>query len=579
MRIIVLLSVSAVLLFIVGWIGVRGLVAKGELEAAIPLATTIKKSLLSNEPERAATQLATLQSHTATAVSLTGDVIWRAVELLPVVGSNLTAFREAAEVIDTVSSEALSPVVELAGTIDVSSFKPIDGQINLDPILDAQDNVALADDVVRDALDKTRDIDTSYTLAPVTAAIKQLDKVLADASSTLSSVRTTVNLLPGMLGVDGPRNYLLIFQNNAETRTLGGNPASLALLHVDDGRIDLTSQASSKELRTGVPALDLDPALLELYGNNLAPTAITGYVQNITMIPDFATTATLAKAMWERRFGDQIDAVVSFDPVALGYLLGATGEVQMSTGDVLTEDNVVSLLLYEVYGRYTDFGQQDAFFAEAARGVFDLVKSGKGKSKDLLAAMGKAVAEGRLLVWSSVAEEQEVIETTDFSGILPLTNEPTTVVGVYFNDLTTAKINYFMDATVDVSAPVCSSGGFDTVATVTLTSRVPVDAATVLPAYVLGASENGEMYVETVVLGPIGAAYSTYDPGTGASLVNSGVDKGRPVARVSMLLLPGETKTISVTMASPAGKYGPLMVKTTPLVTPTALSQSEGSCT
>jgi len=577
-RIIVLLSVSAVLLFIVGWIGVRGLVAKGELEAAIPLATTIKKSLLSNEPERAATQLATLQSHTATAVSLTGDVIWRAVELLPVVGSNLTAFREAAEVIDTVSSEALSPVVELAGTIDVSSFKPIDGQINLDPILDAQDNVALADDVVRDALDKTRDIDTSYTLAPVTAAIKQLDKVLADASSTLSSVRTTVNLLPGMLGVDGPRNYLLIFQNNAETRTLGGNPASLALLHVDDGRIDLTSQASSKELRTGVPALDLDPALLELYGNNLAPTAITGYVQNITMIPDFATTATLAKAMWERRFGDQIDAVVSFDPVALGYLLGATGEVQMSTGDVLTEDNVVSLLLYEVYGRYTDFGQQDAFFAEAARGVFDLVKSGKGKSKDLLAAMGKAVAEGRLLVWSSVAEEQEVIETTDFSGILPLTNEPTTVVGVYFNDLTTAKINYFMDATVDVSAPVCSSGGFDTVATVTLTSRVPVDAATVLPAYVLGASENGEMYVETVVLGPIGAAYSTYDPGTGASLVNSGVDKGRPVARVSMLLLPGETKTISVTMASPAGKYGPLMVKTTPLVTPTALSQSEGSC-
>ena len=578
MRIIVLLSVSAVLLFIVGWIGVRGLVAKGELEAAIPLATTIKKSLLSNEPERAATQLATLQSHTATAVSLTGDVIWRAVELLPVVGSNLTAFREAAEVIDTVSSEALSPVVELAGTIDVSSFKPIDGQINLDPILDAQDNVALADDVVRDALDKTRDIDTSYTLAPVTAAIKQLDKVLADASSTLSSVRTTVNLLPGMLGVDGPRNYLLIFQNNAETRTLGGNPASLALLHVDDGRIDLTSQASSKELRTGVPALDLDPALLELYGNNLAPTAITGYVQNITMIPDFATTATLAKAMWERRFGDQIDAVVSFDPVALGYLLGATGEVQMSTGDVLTEDNVVSLLLYEVYGRYTDFGQQDAFFAEAARGVFDLVKSGKGKSKDLLAAMGKAVAEGRLLVWSSVAEEQEVIETTDFSGILPLTNEPTTVVGVYFNDLTTAKINYFMDATVDVSAPVCSSGGFDTVATVTLTSRVPVDAATVLPAYVLGASENGEMYVETVVLGPIGAAYSTYDPGTGASLVNSGVDKGRPVARVSMLLLPGETKTISVTMASPAGKYGPLMVKTTPLVTPTALSQSEGSC-
>jgi hypothetical protein len=511
-------------------------------------------------------------------VSLTGDPIWRAVEYFPVLGSNLAAFRQAAEVVGTVSDDALSPVVELAGTIDISSFKPIDGQINLDPILDAQQNVAVADDIVREQLDKTRDIDTSMTLGAVTDAIQQLDDVLTDASDTLASVRTTVNLLPGMLGVDGPRNYLLIFQNNAETRTLGGNPASLALLHIDDGRIDLTQQASSEELRSGIPPFDLGPELLNLYGNNLSPNSISGYIQNITMIPDFQTTSLLAKGLWENRFGGTIDAVVSFDPVALSYMLEATGGVTMSTGDELTADNVVPLLLADVYARYEDPLQQDAFFAEAAKKVFDLVKSGKGKSKDLLTQMAKAVNEGRLMVWSSVPEEQEVILTTDFSGILPLKNDPKTVVGVYFNDFSTAKLNYYMDAKVDVTAPVCQPDGFTTTSTITLTSRVPADAST-LPPYVTGLSTKGIIYVDAVVLGPIDGTYTATDLGSSGGVVtNTGVDKGRPVARLSLILNPGESKTITVTMDNAAGDYGPLKIDTTPLVSEIDLGKSEGDC-
>ena len=91
----------------------------------------------------------------------------------------------------------------------------------------------------------------------------------------------------------------------------------------------------------------------------------------------------------------------------------------------------------------------------------------------------------------------------------------------------------------------------------------------------LGLSLDGVINVDTVVLGPIDATYTSMDPGaSGAVLINSGVDKGRPVARVNMTLAPGETKTITVTMTSPAGKYGPLKIRTTPLVTPTTVTES-----
>ena len=245
-----LIGLGILLVGSVAWVGVRGLIAKGDLEAAIPLAQTVKEQLLANEPEKAAAELANLQAHTDTAVALTGDPIWRVAELVPVLGSNLTAFREASEIVGTVSSDALEPVVELAGTIDISSFKPVNGQVDLQPIIDATASVELADDIVAEQLDKALSIDVSQTIQQVDDAVLELQTTLADASETLGSVRTAVNLLPGMLGVDGPRNYLLIFQNNAETRALGGNPASLAVVNVDNGKVDLVQQASSGTLST-----------------------------------------------------------------------------------------------------------------------------------------------------------------------------------------------------------------------------------------------------------------------------------------------------------------------------------------
>ena len=59
------------------------------------------------------------------------------------------------------------------------------------------------------------------------------------------------------------------------------------------------------------------------------------------MFPDFPTAARLAQAMWERAFGVKVDGVISLDPVALSYMIGATADVTLANGEVLTEENVV----------------------------------------------------------------------------------------------------------------------------------------------------------------------------------------------------------------------------------------------
>src|SRR5699024_6881361 len=140
------------------------------------------------------------------------------------------------------------------------------------------------------------------------------------------------HLLPAILGADETRHYLMLFENNAETRGWGGNPASVMLLNVDDGKIDIEQQADTSDFPYGLeqPIMELDPESEALYGDKIGR-----YLQDTTTTIDFRETAHLATAFWDRQFGGDIDGVVSFDPVALGYLLKATGPVELSTGEVL----------------------------------------------------------------------------------------------------------------------------------------------------------------------------------------------------------------------------------------------------
>ena len=52
-----------------------------------------------------------------------------------------------------------------------------------------------------------------------------------------------------MAGADGPRDYLLVFQNNAEIRATGGLPGSWARLHAEDGKLEHRPAGHGRRVR------------------------------------------------------------------------------------------------------------------------------------------------------------------------------------------------------------------------------------------------------------------------------------------------------------------------------------------
>ncbi|MBP1301308.1 DUF4012 domain-containing protein [Curtobacterium sp. 1310] len=547
---VALWSVLAVVLFLilaVAWVGVRGVLAKGHLERAVADVGTLR-SQLADANTSAAQQTATrLEDEASAARSLTSDPVWGAAQFVPFFGTNLRAVREIAVIVDDVAEGAVRPVAGVVGGLGVDSFAPKDGKVDLAPLVKAQPAVAQAAQTLAVADRDAQSIDTSGTLSPVTSATDQLRNAVQSASVQVDTANRVVQLAPAMLGNDGGRNYLLLFQNNAELRAGGGIPGAVALLEARDGFVSLTGLASSADFeKQESSVLPLDPDTRGLYGD------ITGqYMQDVSLTPRFEVTAQLAREMWKRKFGQEVDGVFAMDPVTLSYVLRATGPVQLATGDTLTADNAVQLLLSDVYTKYSDPAVQDAFFASAASAVFDKVSSGGFDAKRFIGALTQGADEGRLRLWSASDDEQQRLDGTALAGELPTASRETRQFGVYLNDGTGSKMDYYLDKTVSVGSSVCRQDGRPTsVVQVTLKNTAPADAATSLPRYVTGGgdfgTEPGKIKTLVAVYAPENAIYlgSTQD---GKQVgVQTATDGGHPVAQLQTLLGPGESTTFRV---------------------------------
>ncbi|WP_394550979.1 DUF4012 domain-containing protein [Agromyces sp. MMS24-JH15] len=578
------ITLIAVLLAAIAWIAIRGLLAKQELDGAVGAAADARAAIVAGDTDAAMAAAEELAGHAVSAADLTSDPVWRAVEAIPLVGPNLATVRVLAATVDEVASGAVLPLASAAGSVGLDAFRPADGRIDLAPIVALQAPAAEASAAVSSARDTLAEVDGADVLAPIADARTQLDDLLTETARAVDALDRASRLVPAMLGANGPRDILLLFQNNAELRTLGGSPAALALVHVDGGAFELTTQADSGDFpRFDPPAVELPLETRALWGDNAAR-----WIHDVTFAPQFPIAATTAREMWRDRFGEEPASVVAFDPVALSYLLTATGPITLSTGDVLTSENAVPFLLQEVYARYpsdspTDTAGQDALFAEVTRAVVAALRTGTAEPRALIDAMVRAGDERRLLIWNADASEQEILAGTTLTGDLPTSTDQTQAFGLYLNDMTGSKMDPYLDVQVAAAGMVCRNDGLPEYQfTVSLANTAPPDAATALPEYVTGGGANG------TPAGAIRTSVHLYsEPGT----YNLGVfrdgqpvpyhptaDAGYTLSRVEVVLQPGETA--EWTFAFLGGEPGirAIDLQHTPLVRTLPIAQGSTDC-
>jgi hypothetical protein len=386
------------------------------------------------------------------------------------------------------------------------------------------------------------------------------------------------DVLPPMLGADGPRTILVMLQNNAELRTGGGITGTFIALRADKGVLTVTKQADSSDFRPRSKAIVPVPAsTTKLYGN-----VVGRFAQNTSITPDFPLTAQLASAWWKTYAGAAPDAVVSIDPIVLKAVLGVTGPVQ-TTGGPLTPENMVDKLLVEPY-LTLDGKQQTALFSKVVRSVFTAVTGGGVDPARLVDALTAPIADGRVSVWSSRAEEQAVLADTPLAGPAARQHDAgPRAYAVYLNDTTGGKMDTLLDVAIAGGIGECRTDDRGTVEiAVTLANTAPADAGRRFPELMTGGGNFG------IAPGHIGTTVSVSAPpgsfvggvtvdGEQAAQVNV-EDAGFVVSAYSVDLAPGQSTTLVFRFDTKSTTtVGPTILHT-PLITDPKMSTREVDC-
>jgi len=544
------LLLALVLLGLAAWLGVRGYQAATALQSAADGVRQIRTDLTGGDTAGLGDRARQVAADAARAEAATADPIWRLAQVLPVVGADAVAVRTVAVALDDLTRDALTPLVDVVAALSPAALTPVDGRIELAPLVAAAPVLESATGSAERVQADVDALDPTALHGPLVSPVAELQSELGTAVETLRLGSRLAALLPPMLGTEGPRTYLTLFLNSAELRSQGGIVGAIAMIRAEDGRVELVDQAGSGDL----PSWD-EPVLPLTDPEIAVATEILGeYVQDTVLIPDTPRAAELTAEMWRRATDQVVDGVVTVDPVALSYVLRATGDVRHPAGEQLSADTLVQTLLFDAYERQSEPSESDAFFASAVAVTFETLAAGDVDPVQLVDAIGQATDERRLSLWSAHPEEQERILGTAVDGAL-LSGGHDDAVGIFLDNSSGWKTDTFLRTSVGLESASCVAGEAQLNLRLDLTSTLPADSSD-LPYYVVGDGSTvpvGTMRMRVSVYTPVDGRVDAVRRGEvfvgapGATLA------GRQVQVMTQSLAGGETASYTFTVTAPAG--------------------------
>ncbi|WP_375000609.1 DUF4012 domain-containing protein [Aeromicrobium sp. CTD01-1L150] len=537
------------------------------LDRAGHAASVLTTQVAHGDVDGAEATLDQLSDDTDTARRRTDGLGWAVLARLPVVGDDVDAIRTVSRELDRVVVQALPAVVEVADEIQLDTFSPQDGRIDLAAVERTLPVVVRTREVLEQAGVEIAAIEPDALFGRLRVPIRDVQRSMASARLAASAAQAAGDLLPTMLGGEGKRRYLLLIQNNAEVRSLGGIPGSFAVVNVNKGRMSMGRQGSALDVRQVE-----DPAVEMTDGErSVFPDTLVRDLRNTTFSPDFPRAAEIAKALTDDALDTSFDGVVSVDPGTLAHLLEGLGPVTLDTGLELTADNVVEELLNGTYRRHADdLAAQDDVFVDAARRIFDAFVAGEGHVQTVLEGLVRASTENRVLLWSAHEEEQERISTTGVAGIPP-GGEDAPRVGLFLNDAAGGKMQYYLQTTHQLRSVRCLDEDQQELTLQThLRSTAPQGD---LPLPITGINpdvERGHQRLNVRVIAPEGGRIESLALDGDPQLVVGGDLDGRQVAIVPVTLEPGDSVALTATMLSSTGQPGRAVLTTTPGIEPAA---------
>ncbi len=286
-----------------------------------------------------------------------------------------------------------------------------------------------------------------------------LKQKLPEISKFMASFSQEEKVLADVLGGNGPRKYLFLFQNNQEMRATGGFIGTYAVLDIFNGHIknffvDGIFNPDGQLREKVIPPVPIQKisAAWSLHDSN--------------WFPNFPTSAEKAAWFYEKTGGPTVDGVITMTPTVMQRLLEITGPIEMPEyGVTIDKDNFLENIQTEVEVNYDkNLNQPKKILADLAPKILDRIFNAQGitdltKTLDVVLS---SLNEKHILIYSKNYDIEKMLSTNGWSGeILSARKDYLSVINTNINGYKTDGV---VDESVSHKAEIQSDGSIiDTV--------------------------------------------------------------------------------------------------------------------
>ena len=313
----------------------------------------------------------------------------------------------------SLAGESLSKV---GGSI-FSLGNPLDGEKNMSflPVFrETRSALENAEQLLSSAMENIDKVSIADLPEDKRDRFLQLKTKLPEALSGMQLFLAHGDILADILGGNGPRKFLFLFQNNQEMRATGGFIGSYAFLDVNDGRVRKFFVDGifnpDGQLRTDI----VPPEPIQKISAGWS-------LHDSNWFPDFPVSAEKAISFYEKTGGPTVDGVIAFTPEILKKFLEITGPIRMDAyGVTVDENNFLETIQYQVEVAYDkEINKPKQILSDLAPILLDRIfgdEAVPGAFGKALAAVEAGLSEKHMLFYSRNRDMERLIRNVGWSG-------------------------------------------------------------------------------------------------------------------------------------------------------------------
>lgn len=295
------------------------------------------------------------------------------------------------------------------------------------------------------------------------------EKKLIGLETVLTPIENTLDSLPYLLGLEGKRVYLVLFQNNMELRPGGGFIGSYGILSLDKGRIT-DFKVHDVYDADGKLTMHIEPpfAIRRFLG------APHWFLRDSNFAIDFPTNAEKAKMFLKFETGESVDGVIAVDTSFIKNILGAIGPVAVSDyNETVNKDNFY--LLTQSHAEKDFFPgstQKKDFLRSLLNSMQQKIADNNFSYVALAKAVGESIKNKHLFFAFADPPSQKLFAINNLSASLSdlrekEENEFLDFFAVIDANFGLNKSNYYLKRSIDHKAIIGINGDLEGTATIT----------------------------------------------------------------------------------------------------------------